>query len=93
MDKEMRTAVTSPLTKTETLSGYIWTDEGDDLAIEIEIGSEAIATLFENCSFNITVYEYRVLGSTTTPKEIIELQVEEIIKEKFYGLSCEINYL
>jgi hypothetical protein len=88
----MRT-VRTPITKTETLSGHVWTDEGDDLPIEIEIEYARLTDLFGDFCFQVTVFGWTVLGKTTTPKEIIQDQIEKIIKDKFCALSCEINYL
>lgn len=74
------------------LPGTIWTDEGEDLPIEIEYEYAKLEDLFGNYCFSVTVFEWKVLGATTTPKDIIRDQVEQIIKEHHCWLPVEFNY-
>jgi hypothetical protein len=82
----------SPLIHQEVLTGTIWTDEGEDLPIEIEYEYAKIDDLFGSYSFFVTVFDWKVSGKTGTPRDIIQNQVEEMIKEKHCWLPVEFNY-
>jgi hypothetical protein len=82
----------SPIVKEEVLTGTIWTDEGEDLPIEIEYEYAKLSDLFGDFSFAVTVFGWTILGKTRTPKDIIQNQVEQIIKEKHNWLPVEFNY-
>jgi hypothetical protein len=84
--------VRTPIVKEEVISGTIWTDEEVDLPIEIEYEYAKLDDLFGSYSFSVTVFGWNVLGKTTTPKEIIQEQVEKIIREKHCWLPVEFNY-
>jgi hypothetical protein len=82
----------SPLVHEAVAIGTIYTDEEIDMSIEIEYEYAKLTDLFGDFCFSVTVFGWKVLGTTTTPKEIIRDQVEQIIREKHQGLSTQFNY-
>jgi hypothetical protein len=80
------------ITKEGFQTGTIWTDEGNDLPIEIEYEYAQINDLFGAFCIAATIVDFRVLGKTSTPKEIIKEQVEQIIKDAHPALSVDFNY-
>jgi hypothetical protein len=82
----------SPIVKEGFQSGTIWTDEEVDLPIEIEYEYAKINDLFGSFCVAVTIVDFRVLGKTTTPREIITEQIEQIIREAYPALSVDFNY-
>jgi hypothetical protein len=87
----MRRTVKSAIVKTAVLISHIWTDE-EDLPIEIMYEYEARQGWFLNMTFSVTIIEFKVLGDTALPEDLIKDQVKEIIRDHYKGLSVEFNY-
>jgi hypothetical protein len=85
----MRT--TQPSLCPASVTGTIWTYEGDDLPIEIDYEYYKENDLFGAFCYQVTFFDYKVLGTTgTDPVEIIN-QVKDIIREELKGLTVEFN--